>query len=136
MSELREFKGKDTNWLMPLIGGVVFLVLGVAGVMIFAGFGFFVFAGIIGIVLGVWNRGRSLITLHPDHLEMKVAPAAPRQLVLYSDMKKVDQKSDKKAFLLAEQDGKEKKLRLPLPALTPEEGSSLINELETRMKKM
>ncbi len=136
MSDLREYKGKEANWLMPLIGGIIFLALGVVGVMIFAGFGVFIILGVMSIVMGVWNKGRSLVTLHPDHMEMKIAPAAPRQLVLYSDMKRLDKKNDKKAFLIADRDGKEKKLRLPLSALTPEDGSSLIKELETRMKKM
>lgn len=121
---------------MQLILGIVFIIMGVGMIVTLgsSGMGIIVASGVLFLIVYAWGKGTAIVKLEDDHMEMKAAIAAPRKMVLYTEMKSIDRVSDKKAFLIFNQDGKENKLRLPLNVLTDEDRKVLLGGLTRKMK--
>jgi hypothetical protein len=105
------------------LGGLMLLIKPVGGIQIGG--------GVLLMVTSHWAKTNPLFRLHSDHLEMKVAIAAPRHLVLFSDITQLTRVSTKKATLATRQG---KTITLPLAALEPEDAAILLDGLEAQIR--
>jgi len=87
-------------------------------------------AGILVIIVGFWQSGRVLMTLHEDHLDMKIAPMAAHRQILYEDITDIDDSKPKQAFLVAD----EKRVMLPKATLTPDDWDDFVTALRQHVK--
>jgi hypothetical protein len=131
---MRQFKfrssgmgGTTANMVMAVVmicvGGFMLTVVGAGGIL--------VGVGILLLIMQLWNQGRAVVTLHDDHLEMKVAPLAARHLIRYGDISEIDELGANKVFLVTGG----KRIRLPLAILEPDEQPELLEELRRRSEK-
>jgi hypothetical protein len=89
----------------------------------------FIGVGALFIGMGMWNGGRTVANLHNDHLEMKVAPLAARQLLLYKDVDSLDEQGPKKVFITAAG----KRTRLPLAVLEDADQPAFVEALKRKV---
>lgn len=134
MSKEFIFSKRVTN--TTLIIGVCAIVLGVVCLFIGAyNAVFFIVGGVIFVYSSYWQKNNKPVILMDDHLIMKAGPIAPKKIIFYKDMKSIGGDLVKKAFLIYDDAGTEKKLFLPLPQLEEDDRQLLINELQVRIKK-
>ena len=107
--------------------GVIMICLGVVGLFVAPGLASMLGLGIFNLVAVRWLESNPIVQLHSDHMEMKVAIAAPRKLVLFTDMEKLVQESANKVLLQTKQGTK---IRLPVAALGANERALFLTELE------
>ncbi len=77
-----------------------------------------------------WAQNNPLARVHTDHLEVKPAIAASKQLVLFSDVVELREELPKKATLITREG---KKVVLPLRALAPDDANALLNTLRNKL---
>ena len=107
--------------------GIAMICLGILGLFVAPGLASLLGLGVFNLVAMRWLESHPIVKLHADHMEMKVAIAAPRQLVLFSDMDKLVRESANKVLLQTKQG---KKIRLPVTALEDNARVELLAELE------
>ncbi|HEX7415438.1 MAG TPA: hypothetical protein VF411_15455 [Bacteroidia bacterium] len=112
-----------------LASGVLLVFLGAYNAAFFIAF------GALFLYIGNWQKNNKPIILMDDHFIMKAAPIAPKKMILYKDMKSLGGDLVKKAFIIYDEAGKEKKLFLPLPSLVEDDRQVLIKELQERIAK-
>lgn len=132
MSENREFFIKESFLTLQLVSGIVVLVLGGVMLVLFGSMGFFILIGILMIVIYAWGKGRPIVKLEDDHMEIKTGIAAPKKMILYSEIKSIERVSVKKVFLQVQGEGGNKKVRLPVNVLTDEAQKILLRELRQK----
>jgi len=117
--------GTNSNMILSF----VMIGFGAISLTVTGGGGLPIGIGVMFLLTTSWKKGRSLITLHEDHLEMKAAPLAARQLILYRDISMLDDSAGpKKVYLLTGG----KRVRLPTHALEVPDQHELIAELNKR----
>jgi hypothetical protein len=115
---------------MRTIMAWVFIVLGLVGMFTWGFGGLQLGVGVFMLYLGSWTKKNPLITLHEDHLEMKVAVAASRRLIRYQEISHLDQTGPNKAKLKL-RDGQ--RIALPLAALADGRREDLLSRLRDRI---
>ncbi|HXC06932.1 MAG TPA: hypothetical protein VNZ86_19370 [Bacteroidia bacterium] len=91
--------------------------------------------GLLLILMGLWQKKNSPVILLDDHLILKQAPIAPKRMILYSDIQSLGGDLTRRAFLMVNDAGKEKKIVLPFQALSVEDRLELVNVLQSKLKK-
>ena len=121
---------------LSLIVGGCMLAVGVLLLIIGARYNFtMIGCGAVFLYIGTWQKNNKPIIRMDDHFIMKAAPIAPKKMILYKDMKSLGGDLVKKAFIIYDEAGKEKKLFLPLPSLVEDDRQMLIKELQERIAK-
>ena len=110
--------------------GVILVCMGVVGIFISAGIAGLFGAGVVSLVAAHWLESNPIVTLHGDHMEMKVAIAAPRKLILFADIEKLVRQSAKKVHLHTKQG---KKVALPIASLDDKAADELVTALQRRV---
>lgn len=143
MSDNRKFFLTGSTIKFYLISGLIFAGVGVLSFVFNdkgTGNNFLIIVGIVFIAIAVWSKGRVVVTLAEDHMDIKTAPAAPRKMILYSEMNSIEKAPPKKKAFIPyslilhyTQDGKTKKIRVPI--VTDENGdeNTFVNELESKI---
>lgn len=112
--------------------GVAMIVIGCVGFLVSAvGLMSMLGLGVFNLIAMNWLESNPLIKLNNDHMEMKAAIAAPRKLVLYTDIARLVEKSAKHVVLETKQGDK---IRLPVHALEDTVRNELVTELRKRAK--
>ncbi|MFK8002758.1 MAG: hypothetical protein AB8H86_24450 [Polyangiales bacterium] len=128
---MTEFKYRSSGFTGTNVGmgmGVVLILVGVATLST-GGAGVVALpVGILHLVMHVWNRGRAVVTLHDDHLDMKAAPLAGRKLIRYTDISALEVQG--KATKIITKDGA---VALPLLVLEPEDAEKFVAELKSHI---
>jgi len=110
--------------LMTALGIYDFITIGSTNVPLVA--------GIFFIIISVMGRDYPILKLFDDHIEIRPGPMARKKLILYSEIESLEEKP-KKSFLSVNQNGKKKKITLPMTYLTKDDQEELIKELRSRM---
>lgn len=110
--------------------GVILVCLGVIGIFVSATIASMLGGGVVCLVAARWLESNPIVTLHGDHMEMKVAIAAPRKLILFADIEKLVRQSAKKVQLHTKQG---KKVALPVASLDDKTAAELVTELQRRV---
>jgi hypothetical protein len=85
------------------------------------------------IFIGLWYKNNKMITIEEDHFVMKAAPAAPKRMILFTEIKSLDGDLIKRASIMINENGAEKKINIPINFLTPEDRELLIKELQNKI---
>ena len=125
---MSEFKTSSTWIVMYVISGVVFVIMGLAMPRYL-----FVGVGAVFCIVGGYLKMVPILWLRDDHLAMKIAPAAPKKLVLYKEIDSIDEVSPKKLIVRATVDGSTKKIKVPLNMLPPSDRADFLAELKKRV---
>lgn len=116
---------KSNFWL-----GLVIAVLGAVMVFTMPAGGIQIGGGILLMLTARWAQANPLARVHSDHLEVKLAIAAPKHLVLFSDVVTLKEDLPKKVTLVT-REGKE--IALPLRSLTLPDADALVNTLRAKI---
>lgn len=129
MENTQQFKVKASQSNLMFIFGGILVGLGVITYMA-TGQAQIIGPGAILVFIGILQKSKVLISLNEKHMELRLAPLSPLNLILYSDMDRLEEITPKKVFLHAKIDGKDRKLRLPMTSLTKEDQDSILSTIK------
>jgi len=108
--------------------GIAMIVLGVVSLTIANSGGTGIGVGLMLVVLSLAKRGQAMVTLHDDHLVLKVAALARQHEILYQDINALEERGPKRLVLVVG----DKRVVVPLGALEPDDQIALADELKRR----
>ena len=133
---IREFKSSSTQF-NTFIGVAIFAMVATIFVYLFLNTIIMMLPGfaILWAVLAFWGKDKVLITLHDDHLEAKVAIAAPKHLINYKDISKIEMHKSTRLITLfvKNNEGKEKKVKIGINPIEKSERTELFELLESKI---
>ena len=95
----RELRLKSSYLILYWVCLGILVATGIVGLMTRGMMAMNLGVSVIFLFIVIWFSNATLIRLHEDHLEMKMAPLAGRYKILYRDIERTEKVSAKKAVL-------------------------------------
>lgn len=130
--ESRMFRVKSGVTAMWFAFGVCGLAMLTVGLASSGDVGSSVALIVASIMMVLWSRRAHPVKLHPDHVELKFAPLARLQRILYRDIRRVEEISRNRVKLVWFDGRKERHTRIPLGLLDREDGRWLSDFLAAK----
>ncbi len=130
MSTVKEIKPAKKFIKQQITSGFVFTGIGVVG--LFIGVGHLLGLGILVLVIAFSHKDRTIVKLFEDNMELKFGPLISTKYIKYSDVENVEKISERKILVHYKNNGKVKKMRLPVGMFEQDDLSELLNILENK----
>ena len=133
---IREFKTSNTQFNSS-IGIAIFTFIG--AIIMYLQFKtihpMLLSFAVLWTIMAFLNKNRTIITLYDDHLEAKVAIAAPKHLINYKDISKIEMHRTTRLItvFVKNSEGKEKKVKLGINPIKKSERTELFELLESKI---
>lgn len=116
MKPIKSYKIKTSAANLGIYGGGILALISLVSFMLTAQIMFLppLVISIGFMVIGFLNKSLESIKIYENHMQIKLAPAAPLHLIKYENIFRIEDKSKRIKKIYFNRDGKEKKIVFPL----------------------
>ncbi|MGS2760958.1 hypothetical protein [Sinomicrobium sp. M5D2P9] len=116
MKPIKSYKIKTSAANLGIYGGGILALISLVSFMLTAQIMFLppLVISIGFMVIGFLNKSLESIKIYENHMQIKLAPAAPFHLIKYENIFRIEDKSKRIKKIYFNRDGKERKIVFPL----------------------
>lgn len=113
-----------TKAIVAIIIGIILIsTLGIGVILVF---------GVLFLVIAFMLNNKQMVKLYDKNIELSFAPIGSTLLIKYININRIEKVSDNKILIHYTNDGKDKRVRIPVHMFEPSDLKEFINVLENR----
>jgi hypothetical protein len=131
-SEHIKYYEKSLDVILYIVAGAVFIVTGFVNMGLTRSH-FYIYQWVIGglmFAMAAWYKKNPIVVFEDDGIVIHPAPARSKRKIYFSDIQRIDEKSENKVYLVVEERGFSDSVKLPLRAIAKENRGDLVARIK------